>query len=73
MAVNVCQADVFAFSGLLLRKKSETVPARKIFIQATEIDSLLPRKMRRLESELLNVKNENTALFEIGSKLSPLN
>ena len=50
--VNVIQEDVFAFSEMLRNtKEMKDRDYKKIFIQATEIDSPCPRKMRRLDFE----------------------
>ena len=50
--VNVCQSDVFAFSGMLrTAKEVKDCDYKKILIQAAEIDSPYPRKMRRLDFE----------------------
>ena len=77
--VNFCQADAFAFPGML-RSAIEVRDRdyKKIFIEATEIDSPCPRNMRsddltlNTERESLNIKDKNTAMFETGNKLSPL-
>ena len=48
--VNVCQADLFAFSEMLrTAKEVKDRDYNKIFIQANEIDSLCPRKMKRVD------------------------
>ena len=48
--VNVCYADVFAFLEMLrTAKEVKNHNYKKIFIQATEVDSPCPRKMRRLD------------------------
>ena len=53
--VNVCQADVFAFSEMLRTAKDvKDCDYKKIFFQATEIDSPCPHKMRRLDFEPRN-------------------
>ena len=53
--MNVCQADVFAFSEMLrTAKEVKDRDYKKIFIQASEIDSLCPHKMRRLDFEPRN-------------------
>ena len=45
--VNVCQADLFAFSEMLrTAKEVKDRDYKKIFIQANEIDSPCPRKMK---------------------------
>ena len=51
--VNVCQADLFAFSEML-RTSKEVKNYKKIFIQANEIDSPCPRKMKRVDSGVEN-------------------
>ena len=46
--VNVCEADLFAFSEMLRTvKEVKDRDYKKIFIQANEIDSPCPRKMKR--------------------------
>ena len=48
--VNVCEADLFAFSELLrTAKEVKDRDYKKIFIQANEIDSPCPRKMKRVD------------------------
>ena len=48
--VNVCEADLFAFSEMLrTAKEAKDLDYKKIFIQANEIDSPCPRKMKRVD------------------------
>ena len=48
--VNVCEADLFAFSEMLrTAKEVKDRDYKKIFIQANEIDSPCPRKMKRVD------------------------
>ena len=57
--VNVCQADLFAFSEMLrTAKEVKDRDYKKIFIQANEIDSPCPRKMKRVG---FGVENPSTA------------
>ena len=56
--VNVCQADLFAFSEMLrTAKEVKDRDYKKIFIQANEIDSPCPRKMKRVD---FGVENPST-------------
>ena len=53
--VNVCQVDVFAFLEMLhTAKEVRDRDYKKIFIQASEIDSPCPHKMTRLDFEPRN-------------------
>ena len=53
--VNVCQADLFALSEMLRTSKEvKDRVYKKIFIQANEIDSPCPRKMKRVDSGVEN-------------------
>ena len=53
--VNVCQADLFAFSEMLRTSKEvKDRVYKKIFIQANEIDSPCPRKRKRVDSGVEN-------------------
>ena len=53
--VNVCQADLFAFSEMLpMAKEVKDRDYKKTFIQANKIDSLGPRKMKRVDSGMEN-------------------
>jgi len=48
--VNVCQADLFACSEMLRTEKEvKDCNYKKIFIQANEIDSPCPRKMKQVD------------------------
>ena len=48
--VNVCQADLFALSEMLrTAKEVKDRDYKKIFIQANEIDSPCPHKMKRVD------------------------
>ena len=48
--VNVCEADLFAFSEMLCTAKQvKDRNYKKIFIQANEIDSPCPHKMKRVD------------------------
>ena len=56
--VNVCEADLFAFSEMLrTAKEVKDRDYKKIFIQANEIDSPCPRKMKRVD---FGVENPST-------------
>ena len=56
--VNVCQADLFAFSEMLrTAKEVKDRDYKKIFIQGNEIDSPCPRKMKRVD---FGVENPST-------------
>ena len=56
--VNVCEADLFAFSEMLrTAKEVKDRDYKKIFIQANEIDSPCPRKMKRGD---FGVENSST-------------
>ena len=56
--VNVCQQDLFAFSEMLrTAKEVKDRDYKKIFIQANEIDSPCPRKMKRVD---FGVENPRT-------------
>ena len=58
--VNVCQADVFAFLEMLhTAKEVKDRDYKKIFIQATEIDSQCPRKKRWLASISIFIQNQS--------------
>ena len=57
--VNVCEADLFAFSEMLrTAKEVKDRDYKKIFIQANQIDSLCPRKMKRVD---FGMENPSTA------------
>ena len=63
--VNVCEADLFAFSEMLRTgKEVKDRHYKKIFIQANEIDSPCPRKLKRVD---FGVENPSA-----GDKLSCL-
>ena len=51
--VNVCQADLYAFSEMLCTVK-EDHDCKKIFIQANEIDSLCLHKMKQVDFRVEN-------------------
>ena len=56
--VNVCQADLFAFSEMLrTAKEVKDRDYKKILIRANEIDSPCPRKMKRVD---FGVENPST-------------
>ena len=56
--VNVCEADLFAFSEMLrTAKEAKDLDYKKIFIQANEIDSPCPRKTKRVD---FGVENPST-------------
>ena len=64
--VNVCEADPFAFSEMLrTAKEVKDRDYKKIFIQATEIDSPCPRKMKRVDfgAENPSTGRRRTQLF----------
>ena len=57
--VNVCEADLFAFSEMLrTAKEAKDRDYKKIFIQANQIDSPCPRKMKRVD---FGMENPSTA------------
>ena len=57
--VNVCEADLFAFSEMLCTAKQvKNRNYKKIFIQANEIDSPCPHKMKRVD---FGMKNPSTS------------
>ena len=57
--VNVCEADLFAFSEMLrTAKEVKDRDYKKIFIQANQIDSPCPRKMKRVD---FGMENPSTA------------
>ena len=67
--VSVCQADLFAFSEMLrTAKEVKDRDYKKIFIQANEIDSPCPHKMKRVDSGM-----ENLSTGDELSSLEPKN
>ena len=57
--VNVCEADLFAFSEMLrTAKEVKDRDYKEIFIQASQIDSPCPRKMKRVD---FGMENPSTA------------
>ena len=58
--VNVCQADLYAFSEMLcMVKEVEDRNYKKIFIQANEIDSLCQHKIKRVDFGMENPSTGN--------------
>ena len=66
--VNVCQADLFAFSEMLcMAKEVKDRDYKKISIQANEIDSPCPCKMKRVDSGTENLSTGDETQTTVSS------